>query len=85
MPIMAADRRFCPAVFFLQKIKLEKTGTAREQVATILLPNCRILNGTGKVDAVLAPEKRQINKDLMVRYATRTHVNKRITKPLLYR
>jgi hypothetical protein len=42
---------------FLAGIKLEKMGTAREQLATILLPNCRILNGTWKADAVRASEK----------------------------
>src|SRR5258707_15421813 len=46
--------------------------TAREQSATILLPNSRILGGTGRYDAVLWDQKTPNIKDFLGRHATRT-------------
>jgi hypothetical protein len=59
---------------------LKQQRTAGEQAATILLPNCLILDGTGSGDKVPRSEKSPINKGFLVRYVTRTDVNKRITK-----
>ena len=64
---------------------LKQQRTAGEQAATILLPNCLILDCTGSGDKVPRSEKSPINKGFLVRYVTRTDVYNRITKPLLYR
>ena len=59
--------------------------TASEQSATILLPNCLRLNGTGNANTGTGCEKSPIIKGFLVQYATRTDAGERITKPLLYR
>jgi hypothetical protein len=64
---------------------LKQQRTAGEQAATILLPNCLILDGTGSADKVPRSEKSPINKDFSAWYVTRTDAYNRITKPLLYR
>jgi hypothetical protein len=73
-----------PAGLCLLYEMLKQQGTAGEQAATILLPNCLILDGTGSGEKVPRSEKSPINKDFLVRYVTRTDVYNRITKPLLY-
>jgi hypothetical protein len=59
---------------------LKQHRTTGEQAATILLPNCLILDGTGSGDKVPRSEKSPINKGFLVRYVTRTDVYNRITK-----
>jgi hypothetical protein len=60
---------------------LKQQRTTSEQAATILLPNCLILDGTGSGDEVPRSEKSPINKGFLVRYVTRTDVHNRITNP----
>ena len=56
-------RRLIRAGFSLRNAK----RTAREQAATILLPNCLTREGTGRAYAVPIGEKDPINRDFLVR------------------
>jgi hypothetical protein len=73
-------RRLIRAGFSLRNAK----RTAREQTATILLPNCPTREGTGRTYAVPIGEKGPIYRDFLVRYEPRTYTLRRVTKPLLY-